>query len=887
MPRRLLACLALLLAGVTSAQDVLPESALPDYERDVDHAALIRGWNEAARRRGQEIFTLVCQTCHGDENLPGSMPTALRFTTGQFQHGSDPLTMYRTLTRGWRQMPPQVQLVPQEKYDVIHYIRETLLAPHNPTQRFAVTPAYLASLPPGTTRGPAPVKREPWRDMDYGPFLHGTFEVADAANRAAAALLKDHAARDAALLRANVAYKGIAIRVDGPGGVAAGSAWTLFEHDTLRVAGAWTGAGFIDWDSILFNGRHVVHPRTAGAPAFETADGPGWADPRTGRFDDVRIAGRDGRRFGPFPHAWMQYRGLHRHGDRVVLSYTVGDAAILESHDFERVGDAPLFVRTLNVGRSPHDLALRVANAGAAVAVSGLPPSALAADGRFVTLRIPAAATPVRLALRIGRADTGGLAEAARAAPPPRDLAPYLNGGPAAWPETLTTAVVRSGNDGAFAWERIDLPVANPWRTRLRPTGIDFLPGGKQAVVCTWDGDVWHLEGIDSPAQTVGWRRIAAGLFQPLGIKVRNGEIFVTCRDQLVVLRDRNGDGETDFYQTFNSDHQVTEHFHEFAMGLQTDAAGNFYYAKSARHARTALVPQHGTLLRIAADGTRTDILAYGFRAANGVCLNPDGSFFVTDQEGHWMPKNRINHVPATGGFFGNMFGYHDVTDVSDDAMLPPLAWITNAKDRSPAELLWVPPDRWGPLAGALLHLSYGNGRLFLVPHESVGGRTQGGLIELPLPAFPTGVMRGRFHPRSGDLFLAGMTAWATNQPVSGGLYRVRPTGRPMGLPRTVQARADGLALTFTEPLDPAAVTPAAFTYATWTLRRSEKYGSQHHDERTPAITGVRLLDERTVLVTPAGFSPTQCYRIGYTLRLRNGTEIAGSMDGTLHGLAK
>ena len=55
----------------------------------------------------------------------------------------------------------------------------------------------------------------------------------------------------------------------------------------------------------------------------------------------------------------------------------------------------------------------------------------------------------------------------------------------------------------------------------------------------------------------------------------------MTCRDQLVVLHDLNADGEIDFYECLNSDHQVTEHFHEFAMGLQVDAAGNFYYAKS------------------------------------------------------------------------------------------------------------------------------------------------------------------------------------------------------------------------------------------------------------------------------------------------------------------
>src|SRR5258706_14229350 len=149
------------------------------------------------------------------------------------------------------------------------------------------------------------------------------------------------------------------------------------------------------------------------------------------------------------------------------------------------------------------------------------------------------------------------------------------------------------------------------------------------------------------------WQRIATGLYQPLGLRIVGGTIYVLCRDQLVRLHDLNGDGEIDYYECFNNDQQVTEHFHEFAMGLQTDSAGNFYYAKSGRHALPAVVPHHGTLLRVSADGRRTDILATGFRAANGVCLHDDGTFFVTDHEGFWTPKNRINRVKA-GGFYGN-----------------------------------------------------------------------------------------------------------------------------------------------------------------------------------------------------------------------------------------
>ena len=73
----------------------------------------------------------------------------------------------------------------------------------------------------------------------------------------------------------------------------------------------------------------------------------------------------------------------------------------------------------------------------------------------------------------------------------------------------------------------------------------------------------------------------------------------------------------------------------------------------------------------------------------------PDGSGGILD------PKNRINHVKA-GGFYGNMWGYHDVTDPSDRAMEPPVCWITNKFDRSPAELVRVTSDAWGPLKGSL-----------------------------------------------------------------------------------------------------------------------------------------------------------------------------------------
>ena len=306
-------------------------------------------------------------------------------------------------------------------------------------------------------------------------------------------------------------------------------------------------------------------------------------------------------------------------------------------------------------------------------------------------------------------------------------------------------------------------------------------------------GDVWIVEGIDQLEGTLKWKRICSGLFQPLGLKIVNDKIHVTCRDQLARLHDLNGDETIDQIECLNNDHQVTEHFHEFAMGLQTDDEGNFYYAKSARHAKDSLVPHHGTLLRVSPDGSKTDILATGFRAANGVCLNPDGTFFVTDQEGHWNPKNRINWVNGEGPkeFFGNVYGYSPVTETSDKAMKNPLCWITNRFDRSPSELLWVPKDaKWGSLNGQLLNLSYGYGKIYVVPHETIDGERQGGLCELPLTQFPTGIMRGRFHPSDGQLYGCGMFAWlAPNGRPVASTASVRPILLPCFQPRSKERK--------------------------------------------------------------------------------------------------
>jgi mono/diheme cytochrome c family protein len=809
-----------------------------------DHQAIVSDWNAESMKEGDTIYQAMCIICHGDKDKPGSLPTALRFAEGSFKNGADPYSMYHTLTHGYNQMTAQPQYTTAQKYAVIHYIRETFLRNHNPTQYTPITEEYLASLPKAMATGTAEKEDRslpPYKRMELGQTLQWTYQIEPG----------------------NIAQKGIAIRLDdGSGGVTKGRAWMVYEHDTMRVAAATTG-NFVDWRGIALDGSHGTHTSLAGDKHFINPVGPGWS---ITDFEDKRAPAKDGKKYGP--HPGIKYKGLYFHGNQCVIEAEIFGARVLESPSWMDYGNTPVFVRTIHIGDSPQPLRLRIAPESVNVVMAS--GGTLQKENGFWVATLNANSTA---RIFLSRTDEKSLGVLAKTCNLSTDLNALLKGGPPKWTQTVTTSSVAGKGDAAFVADEFPLPIDNPYQSWMRPGGFDFTPDGKGAIVAMWNGDVWRVDGVkDQAPAKLTWRRIASGLFQPLGVKFRGDELFITCRDQIAKLIDHNGDGEIDQIASFNSDSQVTEHFHEFAMGLQTDTAGNFYYAKSARHGLDGIVPQHGTLLRVTADGSKTEIVANGFRAANGVCVNDDGSFFVTDQEGHWTPKNRINRVKP-GGFYGNMFGYSSVTDQSDSAMEQPMVWMTNSIDRSPSELLWVPKNAWGSLGGSLLNLSYGTGRVFIVPHEEVNGQWQGAVCELPMPAFASGIMRGRFGD-DGALYTCGMFAWAGNAISPGGFYRIRRGSGNEPVPLAIHAQKGKISVTFS-----GIIPSGSCEMKVWSLLRSAKYGSQHQAEKNLSITGTQISDDKhTLIISIPDLAPTQCYE------LKIGNRV---IHGTIHSLSE
>ena len=219
--------------------------------------------------------------------------------------------------------------------------------------------------------------------------------------------------------------------------------------------------------------------------------------------------------------------------------------------------------------------------------------------------------------------------------------------------------------------------------------------------------------------------------------------------------------------------------------------------------------------------------------------------------------------------------------------MSQPLCWITNRFDRSPAELLWVPKNTWGPFAGSLLNLSYGYGKIFVVPHELVNNQLQGGMCQLPIPDFPSGLVRGRFHPSRGDLYVCGMFSWAGSRQAPGCFHRVRYAGKPAHLPLGLRASQKQLEITFSHPLDrDTAKNVNRYKVMAWDIRRTPNYGSDHYDEREWTVSNVMVSEDgRKVTLTMPQLAPTWCMSINYELVGANGREFDGEIHNSIHNL--
>ncbi|MBM3839954.1 MAG: hypothetical protein FJ398_18690 [Verrucomicrobia bacterium] len=707
-----------------------------------------------------------------------------------------------------------------------------------------------------------------------------------------------------------VTYKGIAVRL---GAVAA----ICFDSELLRVSAAWSG-GFLKWyperDGLERN------PTIQGRIHFRNAAAPGWST--SGSFADPRSESQ-----GPLPESAGRYRGLFVHGESVVLAYTVGGCEVLESPGLAEIGAERFFVRALNLGKTPERLTVRLLavpgraarlqgnRSGLAQGVlqvkseeetrfigfKGLPPGAewKILEGHLC-LSLPPLTEPARLQIFLGdepgiqvrEMETRLRAHLQREAEP-KDLAALCRGGPARWGELIATQARPGREDYGLAVDTLTVPRQNPWKSWLRFGGLDFLSPDR-ALLGSVSGDVWLVSGLENASGELRWKRFATGLYQPLGVKIVKGQIFVLGRDQVTRLHDLNGDDEADHYENFNNEALVGENFHSFMLNLETDSRGNFYFAQGAPWPPEIQTRHQGLLFQLSPDGRSLRPFADGLRGPNGLVIGPDDRMIYTDNEGHWLPTCSVQWV-REGGFHGMKPTAHLHPDIPPD-FEKPICWIPHDIDNSPGSPVWIQSPRWGPLDGRLLLTSYGKANLSILSVENVGGVLQGGTVRLPM-RFASGLIRARMNPHDQHLYVCGMSVWQTAGVEPGGFYRVRYTGRPLHTLLESRVRPNGIELLFSDPLDPKeAGDPQNYSIEQWNYRWIARYGSPHYSVKNPDVEGhdavpveaARLSgDGRALFLQTPALQPVMQMKIAWNIRAADGTPIRQEFYQTINAAPK
>jgi glucose/arabinose dehydrogenase len=573
-----------------------------------------------------------------------------------------------------------------------------------------------------------------------------------------------------------------------------------------------------------------------------------------------------------------------------VFSYTLGGREVLDAPSVEVRDGKDVFVRTFEIGPGDQRLVLRAAEAAPGrdgKAPIGLElinsPAGLTIEstGGWLGVAVPASRASYSFTVRL----RPGSLEMRREAPSPPLPSTLIHGGPARYPRPVITRGVLGPGGNAYVVDTLTPPADNPWKSFLRFGGLDFFSNG-DAAVCSVSGDVWVVSGIDESLKELKWRRFATGLFQPLGLRIVEDKVYVLGRDQITRLHDLNNDGEADFYENFNNDAKVTANPHGYVTCLETDPAGNFYYLKCGDDTEHG-----GTVLRVSRDGGSLDVYATGLRNPNGAGVSPTGVVTVADNQGEWVPASRLDVVKP-----GQFLGFQPMSKRNPPPTDPgkPLCWMPQNVDNSSGGQTWVKGGRWGPFEDYMVHTSYGAAALLLVLQEEVNGQPQGGVVRFPF-TFDSGIMRGRFRPRDGQLYVCGLRGWQTAGVKDAALHRVRYTGKPVYMPSGLNATRNGLKLTFTCPLaEDTAGDPDSYSILRWNYHWSAEYGSRQWSISDPSkqgydtlkVTSAKLLpDGKSVFLEVEDMRPAMQMQIGYDVEAKDGTQVRGEVYNTVHAL--
>jgi len=313
-----------------------------------------------------------------------------------------------------------------------------------------------------------------------------------------------------------------------------------------------------------------------------------------------------------------------------------------------------------------------------------------------------------------------------------------------------------SAENPSYRVENIEMPEG----LHAETGGIAFLPDGR-LVACFLRGEVMIYD-----PETTEWSLFAEGLHEPLGILVVNeSEYLVMQRPELTRIKDTDGDGHADVYETVTNDFGMSGNYHEWNFGPVKDDAGNLFIGLTTgssagiimdevrgkldtstlvdKQEKFSVVPYRGWIMKLTPEGELVPY-ASGLRSPNGLCVGPKGNLFSVDNQGGWVGTNCLYHIEE-GKFYGHPSSLPWTVGWSkgDPFKLPVEELIdmkTNAAVQFPYETIGksltepvfdTTDGKFGPFEGQMILGEMEAGRLVRVMLYEVGGQLQGACTPL------------------------------------------------------------------------------------------------------------------------------------------------------------
>ena len=400
----------------------------------------------------------------------------------------------------------------------------------------------------------------------------------------------------------------------------------------------------------------------------------------------------------------------------------------------------------------------------------------------------------------------------------------------------------------------VDIPI--PSTVPLRPGGLEILPDGRLAVG-TRRGDIYFIDGAFGSPPKPTYHLFATGQDEIFSLAWRDGAMLATSFSEVLRIRDVDGDGVADRYETLSNNWGYAEG-HEFAFASKPDREGNVWVALGLSGSYNSNNLFRGWAVKVTPDGRMIPVCS-GLRSPAGIAANAQGEMFVIESQGPWNGCCSLKHLKP-GGFLGHPASYNWYAYTKDlkEPVKPNSNSRLHLESARVPEL--VPPavrfpyikmgrsisgfrldqtgGKFGPFTGQFFLGDYTLSLILRATTEQVNGVWQGACYPFR-EGLSTGLMNVEFSPQ-GQLVAGGFTTnaqWPVRGTAPYALQRIDWSGVTPFEVKEINIRPDGFLLTFTLPVDPkTAADPASYAVTTYTHIYQAGYGSPEVDQTTPRV---------------------------------------------------